>query len=47
MIEFTEEEKKLINEIFNNFPLHGTRHGIEKLLIQMKIILEKINNDKK
>jgi len=47
MIEFTEEEKKLINDIFNNFPIQGTRHGIEKLLIQMNKILDKVNNSKK
>ena len=49
MIELTQEEKKFITEIFKNFMLHGPMEACEKTIINMKIILEKINktDDKK
>jgi hypothetical protein len=44
MIEFTEQEKKLISDIFNNFPIQGTKAAVKVLTEQMDIILNKINN---
>jgi hypothetical protein len=43
MIEFTEQEKKLINDIFSNFPIQGNKAAVKALAEQMDIILNKIN----
>lgn len=45
MINLTNNEKKLINDIFNNFVISGTKPAVIELIKQMEIILDKINSE--
>ncbi len=47
MIELTKEEKKLITDIFNNFPIQGNKTAVQALVKQMDIILIKVNQEDK
>jgi len=45
MKNLTTNEKKLINDIFNNFVISGNKSSILELIKQMENILNKINSD--